>query len=420
MIKYYFITLFCIFSSTMKSQSIDTYLANHSITLSDAIEPGTVLDKDFFSNQIFLMGESHGIRQPQEIDFNFLKLLNQKVGLHTYIAEIDFAKAWYLNKYLKTGDERCLDTVFADWIRNDAQWANQDFKEKIRKIRMLNKKLSSAKKIQFAGIDQIHNPVLAADYFQDFANKNKFLLKESGFNNLMTLLRTHKQDSLIVQESQTLLRKLNGNKDFLKISDAERSNLIYALTNCSKIGSSREKVIFENFKNRYKELNWAQEKLYGLWGFFHVLQAKANGGKSLSFTYMLLNDPELNLKGKIASIGLLYINCQMALPTRFMPPALQDKGKHYTVSSDMNYDGPLTKFEFIEDFKNASVPNSSTLFKINGTESPFLKQPVRITYSPMMPAQQRMQLDEPQKNTADYFQYIILVRNSPAVTTILP
>ena len=86
----------------------------------------------------------------------------------------------------------------------------------------------------------------------------------------------------------------------------------------------------------------------------------------------------------------------------------------------MNYDGPLTKFEFIEDFKKASSPKSATLFKMNGANSPFLKQQVRITYSPMMPAQQQLQLDEAQKSLTDYFQYVILVRNSPAVTTILP
>jgi len=38
----------------------------------------------------------------------------------------------------------------------------------------------------------------------------------------------------------------------------------------------------------------------------------------------------------------------------------------------------------------------------------------------MMPAQQQLQLDEAQKSLTDYFQYVILIRNSPAVTTILP
>ena len=420
MIKYYCIAVCCFFTITVKSQSVATYLQKNSVILGNTMEQGTVLDKDFFNNQIFLIGESHGIKQPQEIDFNFLKLLNQKVGVHTYIAEIDFAKAWYLNKYLKTGNEKCLDTVFVDWIKYDAQWANQDFKEKIRKIRALNKTLSAERKIQFVGIDQIHNPVLAADYFQEVIDKNKFLSEILEFKPLISLLRTRGEDSLIVQESRKLLNVMN-NESFPKISSDERYNLTYALINCSKIDSkSRERVIFENFKNRYKDLNWAREKLYGLWGFSHVLQAKANGGKSVSLAYLLSNDQELSLKGKIASIGMLYLDCQMALPTRFMPPALQNKGKHYTVSSDMNYDGPLTKFEFIEDFKKASSPKSATLFKMNGANSPFLKQQVRIIYSPMMPVQQRLQLDEAQKSLTDYFQYVILVRNSPAVTTILP
>lgn len=417
--KHYLTALCCWLTTAVSAQSVTDYLNKNSADITRQVTESAIVDADFFDHQVFLLGESHGVSEPQNVDFNFLKLLNRKAGVRTYVAEVDFAKAWYLNEYLDHGGETKLDTVFADWVRQDAQWANKDFQEKIRKIRALNQTLPASKRIHFTGIDQIHNPVLVATYLDALLAKKPLTRYKNQFNTLSRLLRETAPDSVISNEAGRLMTFLQTNA-FAKLASEERQTLTYALTNCVQIGARREGVIYENFKTCYLTQQWAKQKIYGFWGFFHVLQAKANEGKSSSFVDRLLSDTTLALRGKVLSIGFLYVGCNMALPTQFLPPVVQAKGKHFTSFDQMNYDGPMTTFGFINDFKQVTQPNTVTLFKLDGTASPFRQQPVKITYSNFVPASQRLHLNEPGKQMADYFQYVILVRNSPAVTTIVP
>jgi hypothetical protein len=420
MIRNYYLTALCCWLMTaVSAQSITDYLKKNRADITQQVTESAIVNDDFFKYQVFLLGESHGIREPQAVDFNFLKLLNQKAGVRTYVAEVDFAKAWYLNEYLDYGDEAKLDSVFADWVRQDAQWANKDFQEKIRKIRALNQTLPVNKRIHFTGIDQIQSPVLVADYLDALLATKPLMRYKADFSTLSRLLRKAAPDSVISEEATRLIAQLQTST-FARLASTERQKLTFALTNCKQIGARREGVIYENFKTCYQMQNWAKQKIYGFWGFFHVLQAKTNEGKSSSFVDRLLSDTTLALRGKVLSIGFLYVGCKMALPTQFLPPMVQAKGKRFTVFDQMNYDGPMTKFDFIDDFKQVTQPNTVTLFKLDGPASPFMQKPIKITYSNFMPAAQRLQLNEPGKQMADYFQYVILVRDSPAVTTILP
>jgi hypothetical protein len=417
--KYYLIALCCWLMTAASAQSVTDYLKNNRADITQQVTESAIVNDDFFNHQVFLLGESHGIREPQNVDFNFLKLLNQKAGVRTYVAEVDFAKAWYLNEYLDHGDEAKLDSVFADWVRQDAQWANKDFQEKIRKIRALNQTLPANKRIHFTGIDQIQNPVLVANYLDALLATKPLMRYKADFSTLSGLLRNAVPDSVISEEATRLIAQLQTST-FAKLASSERQELTFALTNCKQIGARREGVIYENFKTCYQTQHWAKQKIYGFWGFFHVLQAKTNEGKASSFVDRLLSDTTLALRGKVLSVGFLYVGCKMALPTQFLPPMVQAKGKRFTVFDQMNYDGPMTKFDFIDDFKQVTQPNTVTLFKLDGPASPFVQQPIKITYSNFMPAAQRLQLNEPGKQMADYFQYVILVRDSPAVTTIIP
>ncbi len=404
--------------SSIRAQSNLAYLEKNKADVTASFTKGALLDRAFFDHQIFWLGEIHGVQKPQELDLNLLKLLNSQAGVHTYVAEVDFAKAYFLNQYLKTGNEKLLDTIFADWNQQYAQWANKDFQQKIRNIRKLNQTLPAARKIQFAGIDKIHNPVLVADYFNEVLLTHNLSNLKPRFSMLTALLRKPKTDSLVALEAKQLLEKLNqeNNQGYYKPA---YNQIIFALQNCANLTSAgRETTLYKNFKYMYQQLNWSKEKLYGFWGFFHVLQAKTNGGKGTSFTTALLNDNELNLKGKIVSIACLYSESKMMMPTAFLPPMWADKGKRYTAVDKFNNDGDLMNIGNLKPFKEASQPGTATLFKLNAAGSPFLTEKVEIKYNAFMPKEQQMMLNEEGKFLADYFQYLILIRNSAATTPI--
>jgi erythromycin esterase-like protein len=136
-----------------------------TIDLEKANEPQFQLfDEAFYQNQLFFLGESHGVQRLQLLDFALLRHLNQRAGVRYYLAEVDCAKAYYLNDYLRTGDEETLGRVFVSWVRTQAQWGNADFVEKIRRIRHLNLTLPAARRIRFVGIDGLQDAALMADY----------------------------------------------------------------------------------------------------------------------------------------------------------------------------------------------------------------------------------------------------------------
>ncbi|AMR26226.1 hypothetical protein A0257_03370 [Hymenobacter psoromatis] len=126
-----------------------------------------LFDKDFYRNKVFLLGESHGVQRLQDVDFALLRHLNQRADVRHYLAEVDCAKAYYLNDYLHTGNETTLARVFASWVREQAQWGNAGFMAKIRRIRGLNQTLPPARRIQFVGIDGVQDYALLADYLHD-------------------------------------------------------------------------------------------------------------------------------------------------------------------------------------------------------------------------------------------------------------
>ena len=60
------------------------------------------------------------MQRPQELDFVLLKHLNQRAGVRIYVAEVDCAKAYYLNEYKRTGQDSTLRLVFRSWVAGSA------------------------------------------------------------------------------------------------------------------------------------------------------------------------------------------------------------------------------------------------------------------------------------------------------------
>ncbi|MBB2148285.1 hypothetical protein [Pedobacter gandavensis] len=407
-------SLFC--SMNGAAQNVNSYLSNHAIDLSRGItNHQDKLDRTFFNHQLFILGEIHGIQKGQDIDYDMITLLNSERNINTYIGEFDFAKAYLLNQYLQTGDEQLIDEVFEDWVAQNSQWGNLDFKNKIRRIRVYNQGLKPKQRIYFEGIDEIHNPVLVARYFKEVLKDPSLKGWRSSFQPLINALSA-KNDSSIISIATQLKKQVELNTALKGSSKLE--DLRFALKNCSLKNSNRERLLYDNFVDLFKIRNWKDKKLYAFFGFGHVYQSLGNPGKFKSLAYMLDHDENLALKGKILTMVLLYVDSKMMMPTAFTPEAWQTKGKTYGNLTQFNHDGRLVNFDGIEDFKSVTKTNTTTLFNLEAEGSPFLRKSITINYGDMMPKGQRLLLNEEGKYTTDYFQYIVLVRNSEATVPI--
>lgn len=377
-----------------------------------------IFDDAFYQNQLFLLGESHGVQKPQELDFALLKHLNERVGVRYYIAEVDPSKAYFINQYLQTGNDSTLMKVFRSWVNNKEQWANRDFYRKIGRIRALNQTLPAERRIRFVGIDRIQERKLVAEHLIELlAGRRLSPTARPLADTLLNRLQTLRPDSLRAEAATAWLNDLNANPNTYRQLPADRlSELKHVLSNVVYLKTlKREPTIFANFKTFVENTDLKNEKLYGFWGFFHVLQAPtANRSKPFA---ALVRESNLPMHDKIASITCLYVDCQMMLASAYLPPMWQTPGKTFSRVDQFNNNGPMMRTEGIEQLMALSRPNTLTLFKMTGTDAG--QRPGRITYSPFMPKEQQFNFEENRPMT-DYFGYTILVRNSDMTEPLVP
>jgi Erythromycin esterase len=379
-----------------------------------------LFDPAFYRNQLFLLGEVHGFQKPQEVDFALLRHLNRRVGVRYYVAEVDMSQAYFLNRYLTTGNDSTLMRVFRQWVRETAQWANRDFFRKIQRIRTLNQTLPANRQIQFLGIDRIQDRALVAEYLTGLlAGKKLSSIAQLRIDSLRNMLTVKTPDSLRANLALRWLTDLDMNPAGYQktIGTATVAELRHLLQNLAYLKTirGREKTIVANFTALYHRLNLHTEKLYGFWGFFHVLQAAPTDGSQSMAT--MLRGSTLPVHDKIVSLACQYVGSKMMTPTAYLPAFWQEPGRTYSRVDKFNNDGPMLTTAGIERMKAATQPNTLTLIRLAGT--PAGAQPFRVTYSPFMPKEQQLTFD-PARPATDYFQYLVLIRDSEATEPLVP
>lgn len=258
----------------------------------------------------------------------------------------------------------------------------------------LNKKLGV--KYYIAEMDSITAKKL--NVFLTDSSKNQQTLKE-------VILAI--KERIPQQSSQELFDKWNDIYDYnQKLTDSLKITVIGIDKNFDDNSKgARDSAMVTNFKNSIKKLNLENEKFYGLFGFFHVLQNVTENGKETLAS-------ELKKSGiKTTSFVSYTLDSEMYLPKNPQFPTPENEKVDW-----INADGPLQLVKGINDLKELSKPNSITLFKLNTKNSPFLKSQHLISVKSRVFGENIV----PQKGTftTDYFQYVFLLRNSKALTKL--
>ncbi len=369
----------------------------------------TLFDKAFYANQLFFLGEAHGVRGPQGVDFALLKHLNARAGVRTYVAEVDCAKAYYLNEYLRTGQDSTLRLVFRSWVAERSQWANQELYQKIQRIRALNQTLTAARRIRFVGLDELQDLPLAADYLAALLRTAALAPGLHGrIDSVVAVLRQPGAPGLVGLARRALAGVGSG---------AEYDDLRHALVNAGYDlrAGRREDNIFANFRALVQTKRLAYEKLYGMWGLGHVLQSPLQNG----FLDLAARIRQSTLPGhdKMASVLCVFSECQMLYPTDGLPGPWQAVGQPYTVTDKFNHDGLLVTITGLADLKQRTEPGSTTLVRLDAPGAAATRLPIQMRYAPGMPPEQQMQF-HPELPATAYVQYLVLVRGSGPVTPL--
>lgn len=209
------------------------------------------------------------------------------------------------------------------------------------------------------------------------------------------------------QSSQELFDKWNDIYDYnQKLTDSSKITVIGIDKNFddnSKV--ARDSAMAINFKNSIKKLNLENEKFYGLFGYFHVLQNVTENGEETFASELKKSDI------KTTSFVSYTLDSEMYLPKNPQFPTPENERVDW-----INADGPLQLVKGINDLKELSKPNSITLFKLNAKNSPYLQSQLLISVKSRFFGESIV----PQKGTftTDYFQYVFLLKNSKALTKL--
>ena len=360
-----------------------------------------MIKNDAEKNQFIILGESHGAQAAQLIDFNLLKYLNENVGTRTYIAELDFAQSATVNEYLKTGGEGFLKVVFRTWVKRHAQWGNSDFYDKIVKIRKLNKTLPKGKRITFTGIDQVQDFYLYFNYLNKFIGNRQSQLLDS----IKLVSTTNLNDSSFESKclfAKSLDEKIEQNRiGFEKLFGKQLPLFVYLIQNLShsnaQAAAKRPEYLFQNFQQLYTVLHLENEKLYGMWGFFHSHQVPIYFVGEDFASKLISSDHPISKK-------VITVLC-MPIDSKFN---VWDNNSETWTKEPFSYDDKtLFQVDGIEDVKELSTNNPVTLFKINGINSPFAK--TGRLFNGVSP-QGRLIGDFRKRDFA--YQYLVVFRNS--------
>ena len=389
-------------------------------SIADEAPEFKLFDPQFYENQLFFLGESHGVQRPQELDFALLKHLNQRAGVRTYLAEIDAPKAHCLNQYLRTGQDSTLRRVFQSWVAGQSQWGNAEFYQKIQRIRALNQTLPAARRIYFVGIDGLQDLPLAADYVRALLPRQVPAPLRAPFDSVMTLLRGNAAGplaGLAARTTRELERQPAYYQQAFGIDNYADLALLLRNITYTRQGLSREVVLFTNFEAQYRIRQLAGEKLYGMWGLAHVLQSPVQG--NFAMLAARIRQSTLPLHNKVVSVLCVFSGCQMLFPTADLPTPWQTAGQPYSITDKFNHDGPLVVLDGLAELKQRTAPGSSTLFRLDAPGAASTHQPIRLRYAPGMPTDQQLQF-QPQVPAAAYAQYLLLVRDSGPVQPLRP
>ncbi len=173
----------------------------------------------------------------------------------------------------------------------------------------------------------------------------------------------------------------------------------------------RDSIMLINFKNIVASKGLQHEKFYGYFGYSHVLQ-NGYGKKDIHPFAAKIKESDFLFSNKIQSMVCLTLDSDMYMPPNNQYPSPPDEKTRL-----FNLDGPFVLVSGIKDLKEVSNKNTITVFSLNNTDSPYRHSQKLAGVKAKLFGNDVLPNNENQ-TTTDFFQYVILIRNSKALTKL--
>lgn len=226
---------------------------------SDYLSSGTIS-----SNQIFFLGESHGVSENVDLAKQFITELVEKGDLKYIIAEKSFSSCLILNDAIQREDTAKIEEVLLNWGNTYSRTHEQY--ELMKHIIIMNK--GRKDKIMLLGID-------------------------------IPASARHLCDTVLMNYDDAFIQ------DYVK-NNIEQAKAAIAVNN-RKWDKTRDQFIYQNFKRLREYYGITDEKMFGLWGITHTYKTSSEGAKWIA---AFLQEENY----RVYSIGIYYLNSSILRP----------------------------------------------------------------------------------------------------------
>lgn len=387
--------------SPEKRKIMEEYLKENysAINLEDESEFAdlAIMDSDIEGKEIFFTAENHGTKANEQLNMKFLKYFKEKTDFKYYLCETAYSDAYFINKYLDTGDIKILEDIYRP-LKGTFAW-NKDGYNHLKKLYEYNNTLPKGSRIQVVGVDIEHQSINAYRFLVDVLPEKEAPKEikavidkiKNTFNDL------DKFDETFAQCSNELQKDIEKNENIYKEYLGENFTG-FNLVNLNVLNqieaykhnedevdwnNTRDKMIYENFQTLQKEL--PKGKYYGQWGLNHTFQSKE---KDIMWFAASLNSDDSIFKDKILTVIYNYDDCEMMGKT----------GNRGYTTNELSIIYPQVKET------NDLLEGNLNIYKLTSENSPFSETPMYYTFNG----------EEIEASMLDFFQYIVCIRNSKA------
>ncbi|MEN2280904.1 hypothetical protein AAGF08_02115 [Algoriphagus sp. SE2] len=364
-----------------------TYLENNieSVPL-DNVLSFDLADEDISDYQLILVGEIHGFKESTKFEPEFFEYLHTTHQVNDYLIEMDMSQAYFMNKYNKTGDEEILDRVLKKWVVFIGR-ENEDYRKKWKSLKELYTKYDG---FTYHGNNNISDVDLLIDYINEIMKTDIDIPIDQS-------------DSVKLLSIRKAIREIDWTDSLQWEKEYIISNIDFTINK-----KYREEVLTENLANIYGHFNLEEKKVFGFYGLGHTVLSPFNDGYTAMASRFASLVPDM--KGKILSFNFVFIDSYMTTYSKSLPSFLRDKGKFTSLS--VSYDNILLSYlHGIDELKRVTEKETKTLIKLNGKDSPYNSSRRLISMSKVLPIGMVIN-GGPNQVTTDYYQYLILIRNS--------
>lgn len=430
--KYLFFSFFLLHLTQVSAQST---LEKIAVTGSLDSMSFTAVFPELLNHDLVFYGFIHGAEMTQQVDGKLVIELLQN-GFKYYAPEVSYSAAFFLNKFLATGDETYLTYALQSYAAQ--QDASVQWMEKYQSIYAYNQTLPESERLTIIGTDKEGSRELRITHLAhllpaensgipilDSLRKYTVLDEEWSFmsgKHVFKLANKHNcsyRSILYPKDGQyhfatRFMEYYEANTQEVLTVFAEHQHEVEQIMMSQPDG--REATITKNFEARVLPLIERGEKVYSNYGYAHVLQASFDGNLYLAGS-LKANHPDLKLFSILTHLAEGEVNERVKLcPTE----KIKRYGKTIRLAkvcagvSSTEWDGDTKKEAIlgIAALKSMTPSGQLTAFSVADLPAAQSKKRFFIDYEPGKNVDKNEL--EKDKATSDYFQGVLYIEGSAA------